>query len=655
VGALRTSRFFWVLALLVGTAAPIPSLHAQEVGLFRLRRWGGTVRLRFEGERRFSPELTQRPTFREAIALRNRGFVISPRLLAFQWNGDLSLFQERYTGAGLKQSSAGRLLSHNFMATILQRSAYPFTFVWTRNSNVINLTLGGRSRYDISRVQAALNMRGLSLPSLLRVQEQNLKEEWTRAGWTTRRNQVRRTLKYEGRRRSDGGSLDLSYDLLDVLDRIRKSLSYTTHLATARMRRAFGSDRSNEWNSSLRLFRRRGLSDYDNARLEETLRLRHLPSLTSRYHYTASVTRTANVTSLLQSAFASLSHRLYSSLNTNVGAGGTFGSFSLGKERTLSVNGGTQYAKTIPLSGRLSLGYARAYSLTDRAVPSLVQQVFHEVHVFVNGLPILLNERNVLLGSIVVSDEAGEIIFEEGEDRDYVVRQFGDRVEIYRNPLGRIEENATVVVDYQFRTPPSMRFRTDMETFNAGLSWSWLSLYYRVSRHDQDLLSGSPTYASFLENLSTRTAGAAIELHGRRGRLSVVGEYRDYSSNSVAYESLTLRNSLSYRPMRFVGLSASMTLSFLSHTRLKRDITVYAYRSTLQFRPARWFQLEAFGRYRIRRETAVADEDSYEYGGTLRSAWRVTNLFLSYQRRRWQFGTQLVDEHRFIAEIQRIF
>jgi hypothetical protein len=644
-----------MFALFLGIEALGQPVQAQEVGLFRLGQWGGSLKLRYEDERRFTPGLTQRPTFREAITLRNRGFVISPRLLFFQWNGDFSLFQERLRGQDLQLSSAGRFLSHNLTTSLLRSSTYPFTLVWSRSVNLINLPFAGRTRYDISRLQGTLNMRGSSFPARLKVEQHDVEEEWSRAGWGTRRDQRRRIIKFDGRRDRENSDLEVSYEFLDVHDRLRSALSYNTHRANMNMRRTFGPEGANQWNSSARIYRRRGLIDYGLARIDQTLRLQPLPSVGTQLSYSLSATRSAEQSGLLHTGFASLNHRLYASLSTDIGVGGSYGSLSRGRERTYSVNGGTNYTKSIPFSGRLQIGYSRAYSYTDRQIPSTVQVVVHERHVFIGGLPILLNERNIILSSIVVFDSEDEIIFEEGEDKDYVVRVVGERVEIYRNPLGRIEEGATVFVDYRFRTYPRMRYTTKTAIFNAGLSFGPVSFYYRVTRHDQDLLEGLPEYASNLQNLFLRSAGAQIDFRGSDAALLLLAEYRDYESNVVAYELARLRSTLTYNPLQSVGLSAGITLSYLKYPDLNRYIAVYAYNSGLRLRLRRGLSFEGFGKFRIREDTAVDDESSYEFGGTLRWGWRALNFLITYERRRWEFGPRLVDERRFIAEIERVF
>ncbi|MFQ6114317.1 MAG: hypothetical protein ACE5NG_09560, partial [bacterium] len=306
---------------------------------------------------------------------------------------------------------------------------------------------------------------------------------------------------------------------------------------------------------------------------------------------------------MLHSAYASISHLLYTSLSTNLGVGGTYGSLTQGKERTFIANSSVHYTKSLPLSGRLQLGYTRSYSLNDRQIESTVQAIVHERHIFTGDLPVLLNERNILVSTIIVFDAKGTIIYEEGEDKDYVVRMIGDRVEIYRNPLGRIHSGQTVLIDYQYHTSPSMRYTTNTTNFNAGLVFQWLLLYYRVNRHDQTLLSGSSQAATFLQDLFIKTLGAELAWRGRDVGLELVGGYKIYESRALAFKSTNVRQSFFYHPMRNVTLSVNLALAFLQHSRVNREFRVYTYRSTLRWRIQHNLSFQGFGGFRIRQET----------------------------------------------------
>lgn len=650
------TRFHKLIFLfLLAVCGLVEIVQAQELGLFRLRRLGGSIRFRFQSERRLAPDLSRERTFNGMLVVHNSGFVINPDILNFKWGGDVALFLEQFRTQDLERNIHGRFLGHNFIASLFQSSPNSLIFLWNRNKNVINLDNTGRTRYDINNLQATLDLRGARLPSRFQVAWRDLWEEWDRAGFKTTRNQVRRSLQYNGSRSDEDFSLDVDYDFVNIRDRIRTTWSYSRHTLGMRYRRAFGKEKANIWDSKFRLFIRKGLSDHQNARLSQSLELQHLASLSSRYRHTLSFTRSIGGTILQNSASASVLHRLYSSINTNIGVAGSYSTLEDGKTYTFSVSGGISYTKKIPLSGRLHVGYTRGYSINDLQIEATERAVVNERHVFIGGFPIRLNERNVLVSTIVVFDERGELIFEEGEDKDYIIRIIGDYIEIHRTPFGRIQEGEVVLVDYHFLTLPSMRYSTNSNVFTAGLNFGWLSLSYHVNRHDQDLLAGDPQYISSLQDLFTRAAQLQVTVRGDNAGTSLFAERKFYESTSLSFKAVDVRYGFFLKLLRSLTFSNNFSFSLLNHNRENLEIKVYAIRGELRWRPSRSFLLQGYGKYRLRKETIQADESNLEFGGSIQRFWRVFRLLLMYDKRRWEFAPRHFDERRLTIEIERIF
>ncbi|MFQ5752283.1 MAG: hypothetical protein ACE5HI_09825 [bacterium] len=629
--------------------------HSQELGLFRLRRWGGSLRFRLQREKRISNVQSREHSYNAILALRNSGFIISPEVFNFKWNGDLALFLEQFITQQWRRDSHGRFLGHTLSATFFQSSPNSLIFFWNKNANVIKQDAWGRTNYDTNNLQANLNMLGTKFKSRLWVAWRDLREEWNRAGFQASRNQLRRSLNYRGSRDEEQSNLQVDYNFVNIRDRIRTTSSYSRHTAGMRYRRAFGDDQTNIWDSDFRLFIRKGISDHQNIKLNQSLKLQHLQSLTSRYRHTLTFTRTAGGTILQNTASASILHRLYSSLSTNFGFGGTHSTMFNGNIYIFSLGGGINYTKKIPLSGRIQIGYARGYSINDLQIEATEQSIVNERHIFIGGLPVRLVERNIIISSIVVFDQEGEFIFEEGDDKDYVIRIIGDYVEIEPNPFGRIREDDAILVSYRFRTLPAMRYSTSSNTFNAGLNFGWLSLSYRVNRHDQELLAGDAEALESLQDLFTKVAQLQMTLRGENAGTSFFAERKIYESTALAFKAVDLRYAFFLRPIRSLTLSSNFTFSQLNHQRKNLKITAYAMRSELRWRPSLQFILQAYGKYNLRKETIQADEGSFEYGGSIERFWRVFRLLLRYEKRKWEFGLRHINERRFTFEIERIF
>ncbi|MFQ5630932.1 MAG: glutamate--tRNA ligase family protein, partial [bacterium] len=360
-------------------------------------------------------------------------------------SGDVGLFLEQFTAQDLERNMHGRFLGYNLIASMFRSSSNSLLFLWNRNTNILNFDNTGRTYYEINNLQATLEMRGSKFPSRLQAASRDLKEEWNRGGFKATRNQLRQSLHYDGKRNGDDSRLEVNYDFVNIRDRIRRTSSYSKHFASARYRRSFGKQQSNIWDSNFRLFIRKGLSDQQNVRLRQSLELQHLPSLSSRYRHTLSFTRVTGSTFLQNTGSASVSHRLYGSLNTNLAVGGSYSTMQTGSTYTYSISGGINYTKQIPLSGRLHIAYTRGYSINDLQIEAVEQAVVNERHFFLGDFPVLLNERNIIVSTIVVFNEQGDFIL-----------QRKDRIIAY--------QLAVVVDDHAQRIPEVVRGADRLES-----------------------------------------------------------------------------------------------------------------------------------------------------------------------------------------------
>ncbi len=644
-----------VLLILVALLSIYDTLPAQEVGLFRLRRWGGSLRFRWQTENRFAPDLTREKTYNGAFNLHNNGYIINPNLLYFQWSGDVGLYLTRFVTQEINRNTKGRLLSQNFLASLFKSGKYPLTFLWDRNINVIDMEQGGRNNYDINNLQVVVETRDWSTPSRLQIASRDLWEVWDRAGFRTERNQLRRTINYTGRRGADEYNLDLDYDFLNIKDRIRAKWSYSKHTANVRYIRPFGKDDLNQFNSRLSLFIRNGLSDYKNAGINNSIQLHHKYHLSSRYHHSLMITRTLGSTFMQNTAYASASHRLFSSLNTSLSTGGSYSNLRGGNTYTYSLSSSVNYNKKIPLSGRLQLGFTRGYSINNIETNNTEHIIVHERQAFVGGFHVMLNERDIITSSIIVFDEQGKMIFEEGENKDYILTVVGDRVELFRTPFGRIAENAVILVDYRFNTLPTMRYKTNSQVISAGVSFGWLSLTYNINRHIQDLVKGDPAGINKLQDMQAKAALARITLRRDNAGMSVYARHKLYHSRNLDFKSIDTQFSFFVKPFYSLSISNKLSYSLLDHQLELLKVSVYSLRSELGWRPSRSFMLRGYGKYRLRKESAKTDEQNIEYGASLQRYWRVLTLQLRYEKRIWDFFFRTIKEQRFTLEVVRAF
>lgn len=628
---------------------------AQEVSFFRLTDIGGSLRFRYQHEGKTQPLISNRPYFKETLGLQSLGYIISPKVLDFRWNGNLTLSQERYTSSALKQYTAGRYINNYISALFFKETAFPSVIVWNRLNNVLEIDYGGRTTYDVNKLRTAIQFQKLFLPSTLRAEISELKEEWSRAGWTTKRDQLRRNIQYTGRQEGNRTKLDLNYERMDTKDRLYSDRSYITHTARMRFFYYFDKDKNNNWDTNLRFYKRSGNRDYQNVKAIQLLKLKHSYGFSSSYRYNFSGINTWNYNSRFHTGFVTVEHQLFNSLTTNINGGGNTGSMSDGKETGYSYNGGINYNKSIPFSGNFQISYNFAHSLTDRQIEGKIITVMGEQHIFINDLPVFLNERNIIASTVAVFNRKGDILYEQGDDKDYVIEIIGDMIALYRNPLGRIPEGQTISVDYQLNTSPSMKYETNTTSINTGLFFNWLSLYYKVNRHEQDLLRGIPGNESFLQNLFKETAGIKIFWRGNASGISILAERKKQESRIFDYEQMDVRSSFYLTPTRTTVISSKFTLSSIDHTKIDRTLIVYGCRAELQWRPTNIFSITGFGKLRLQEETQKDDQYNLDFGGNAQWYWRAMRLKVSYQNQYWEYGVRQIKTNRFIVEFERSF
>ncbi len=631
-------------------------LQAQELSMFRMFTWHGSLRFRYQNEQRLTSLLSREQTFRETLKLKNRGYVISPRLLFFIWNGDLGLYQEKYDIPLVRTRMARtRFLSQSLNLAFFRETSRPFRFIYDRNINSIKLDYGGRTDYDVTTMQATLDLLSSALVSRLHASRREINENWQRDTFVSVRNQVRHYFTYSGTRNTETSTLGINYRYFRNRNRIDAGLSYSTHSGTVRHRRAFGKEKEHEWTNEIDMYAQNGSGTYRSLKGRQIVTLQHSPSLKSLYRYSLSLRNSLLQTTIQNSASVSLTHQLYSSLVTTVGTGGHIGTSTYGNFYSGQVNGAVNYSKKLPYDSRLQLGYSRSAAHTNRKVESTIQSIADEKHIFWGELPIVLNERYVLTNTIRVYDEESRLLYQEGLERDYYIRVVDSRVEIHRTLLGRIRENSTVIVSYQFRTLPTQRYITDSRNSSAQIITPVFILYFRKNRHDINILEGPSGSESYLGDIYNKTMGIRTGKRGRRAGFFILAEKAEQESRLYAYTLRQLSQSVFFLPAATLTMTAGFTLTEVLYKNSNETLKMQTFNSELRWKPTLDLTLSATARYRRRDDSERGNEHNYELILSAQRTWRVLRLSLLYEHRYWQYVSREIREKRFSVEVERIF
>lgn len=154
--------------------------------------------------------------------------------------------------------------------------------------------------------------------------------------------------------------------------------------------------------------------------------------------------------------------------------------------------------------GRLQLGVMASRGRQERTGSAGERTVTNEPHLLTDGAATLLDQPDVIAGSVVVTDDGGFVVYVEGYD--YLLGQRGDLTELILVPTGDIPDGATVRVAYRHLLPADLVFdilgRAWSMRFDGRQGWSaWLE------RQDTDQRRVSGTTPAGLDDRSRRAVG----------------------------------------------------------------------------------------------------------------------------------------------------
>jgi len=286
---------------------------------------------------------------------------------------------------------------------------------------------------------------------------------------------------------------------------------------------------------------------------------------------------------------ARLQHLLYENLTTSIATGFNLNDFTGGEENTYDGSLDFLYQRKIPW-GMLNLRSGWNYRYTTREGTETLITVIDEPHVLVTGDVTLLDNEDVDLDSIVVTDSTGTIPYIENVD--YTIEEIDAFVRISRTTVGAIANGQTVLVDYRFLRDPAF----DDTVFNQayGLQfylWNALTLSYAYQHANQDIVSGPPPENTVDD--TTQAAEIRLDLGWTDTRL--VYEDRDRSSGTSSRRwvaSQTFR----IRPIRRFLFDITGSYGRTKFTDAGEEQNQYGGSSRLIWTPAGWwrFRMEGF-------------------------------------------------------------
>jgi hypothetical protein len=229
----------------------------------------------------------------------------------------------------------------------------------------------------------------------------------------------------------------------------------------------------------------------------------------------------------------SLRHKLFLSLTSRI-------FFDYGKirqttesvHRETDVRGGIDihYTKKIPTDGYINLTYRYFRHHHDAEGPTGILQVLDEEVTLSDGEISLLKRPYVDIGSIMLTDVTGGIVYQR--DFDYLLIERNNYIEIQRIPGGQIPNNSSVYVDYLFVQPGTYEYTASQNQFGASilLFKRLLEFFYRLSIQDYpEVIQGDLLTLNYF---TQHVYGARLDVGFARAGI----EFDHFDSNIIPYK-----------------------------------------------------------------------------------------------------------------------
>jgi hypothetical protein len=612
--------------------------HGAEGRSFRLGRWTGFTELGFDFQEQDQVSVAgARPLFErsvteERLGLRNTATVVSPRFLTINFGLSLGLLQSQLTADRERvESGEGRLNGFDLNATFMPMKPYGFTLLSSRLENVTPVEFAGSRRLQTSQLGLSMQVGPRFFPASLTYRDIELESTADLGRDIRGLDQQTRTLTYRGENRWQRHELYAFVQLQEVDDRVARGFSNRSQTASVNHTAELLAPKLATLRSNLRYFDRRGPLTAASFHFDQELRLRHSDSLSSGLRYELRNLESASAAATdgaQQSAW--VRHELWSSLDTDLRL--TRSSLTSAAGRTDHDQAMLQidYRKDLPAGGKLHGRISAFREWRDNQRSDGQELVTRESHSVRFGVAARLELPRVTPGSVVVSDELGTTLYEEGVD--YELQVIGEFTEILPLPGGRIRDGQIVLVDYRVESPAMNRSTSRRESYDLTVDYGWFAPFFGYQRSVDELVAGQPS--TLFDDRRESYAGLRLRADRPRLRFVSYNEIRSRDSRLMAFESLRLADGLSFSPTPHWTVSANAVHLETRFELPLRDVRVDDGRLSVRWRPLPSLSLEAYGGWREVRDTLAADQTFDRLG--FESRWNLGKISVIGSVEHWQ-------------------
>lgn len=672
------SRLARSIGIVTVLAAGLPATAVATLAeRAELGAWSGSVgtgvdSLRSDSRLGATSGSLQSTIVQERLTLRNDGsFVYDPRLLTLTLEGNFGFGQNWWEIGGDTGYRGEPLWGYDASARVLREKLFPLHLFARRDQYVLGLATTGAATSTFESRGATVEGYYLYVPSTLSFLQEDWTERGLRTGGAPLRGEHRTSVTYEGQRGWVSRELDVRYRFVDSSDEVYQNLGYRRHEGNVDYSLDFGPALEWRWDSQLRGYRQRGVSDVSFLTLDERVHgdLTETLGTTGRYVLTH-VDATGGATTS-HAAEVGLTHRLYQSLVTTGTLETVLANVTGGHRNTFGGRLDLGYTKVLPGEGRLNVGVSGALHYEDDELAAGESFVPQEPITFAAPIafPVGLRQPFVVAASISITKVAAgplppgcsapptpPVPLVVGQD--FTLRASGDTTEIVPVPcsgaIPGINPGDTIAVDYSYVTSPSLAFTTARLRVNVVADYRWIRPYLLHEQVPQHLVSGSD--GRFLDSQQTDAAG--VELRHDRGRVAtnlLVEARRFTSERQSGYDALRLAQGASTPVRNDLSVSLTAEESLMSYETPSRLVRAAALRGTLVYARESALSMDLTSGVRWYEDPLMPTERIFD--ATLRVRWafralEVDPTFSYVDRRR---GESVLTEYRAIVRALRRF
>ncbi len=564
-------------------------------------------------------------TYYETLDIRTKGWLIYPALAKFNLAMMPQMEQRSATSdSGSQSSSDITTLGYLAGLTLLPQKDYTLTLNAGRTTSTTSTTFAEKNRTEEDEYSAILNLKYRALPTMISYRLTESSAEGFFPYEETRNNADISMFfdRYLGKTEFDADYSEYTFNTGG------NESSSSSH--GAGLNNSYGFNNEIALNSGLRY---QGSSNSSSSRtsysINESLRWNHSKELLSSYRFNYSSSDSDNAQNENASLGFNIGSFRYRDFSASFSAGGSSNNSSGSKSQAYSSGVSLGYSRDVP-GGKLNLisNHSYSVSMADSNSENELRNVEDENITLTSGVITILDRKNVVIDSIVITDQTNTITYTK--DIHYSVTQTGSstiisRIAVVINPIPAIPDGTDVLVDYTYNETDTFDHALLGQSYNANLRmWNIWNLYYSYSRSTQEALSDPGD--SELSDSTIHSAGTELDWRWSRTRVG----YESSDTNDISRDSLSISESISLKPHRrlSLGISGSYGITWVKST----DETAQSYgtRSFLRWHIARKLSLDASGSYRVQKGEETDDRQV------------EISAFLSYSLRIWKANLQYV-------------